>query len=75
MDLGAAPILVVDEVDKLMQGLNGEAVLAIMLQLIDSAQNHKVIDLHLGDALPMNLSRVLWLFTANQLGADTPDAP
>ena len=72
LDLGAAPILVVDEVDKLMQGLNGEAVLAIMLQLIDSAQNHKVIDLHLGDALPMNLSRVLWLFTANQLGAVHP---
>lgn len=72
LDLGAAPILVVDEVDKLMQGLNGEAALAIMLKLTDPAQNHKVIDLHLGDSLPMNLGRVLWLFTANQLGAVHP---
>jgi ATP-dependent Lon protease len=73
LDLGSTSVvLLIDEVDKLMQGENGEAVLAILLTITDHSQSDKVIDLHIGPSLPMNCSRVLWFFTANRLDTVHP---
>ncbi|PPR01264.1 hypothetical protein CVT24_006027 [Panaeolus cyanescens] len=64
------PLVLIDEVDKIGRGINGDPASAL-LEMLDPEQNNSFLD-HYMD-VPVDLSRVLFVCTANNL--DTIPAP
>ncbi|KAG5727728.1 hypothetical protein E4T56_gene20736 [Termitomyces sp. T112] len=64
------PLVLIDEVDKIGRGINGDPASAL-LEMLDPEQNNSFLD-HYMD-VPVDLSRVLFVCTANNL--ETIPAP
>ncbi|TFK27853.1 ATP-dependent protease La [Coprinopsis marcescibilis] len=64
------PLVLIDEIDKIGRGINGDPASAL-LEMLDPEQNGSFLDHYLD--LPVDLSRVLFVCTANTL--DTIPAP
>ena len=65
------PLILIDEVDKISNDFRGDPAYAL-LPIFDPNQNKKFIDNYLGEKLPYDLSKVMFICSANSFDLPLP---
>ena len=65
------PLFLIDEVDKMVRNFRGDPA-SILLEIFDKEQNKKFVDNYLGQEVPYDLSKVVFICTANSLSLPRP---
>jgi len=65
------PLFLIDEVDKMVSNFRGDPA-SILLEIFDKEQNKKFVDNYLGQEVPYDLSKVMFVCTANSLSLPRP---
>ena len=65
------PLFLIDEVDKMVRNFRGDPA-SILLEIFDKEQNKKFVDNYLGQEVPYDLSRVMFICTANSPSLTRP---
>ncbi|MCX4248339.1 MAG: endopeptidase La [Bacilli bacterium] len=63
------PVILIDEVDKIVSDFKGDPS-AVLLDILDQSQNTMFIDNYIEE--PFNLSKILFILTANDVNSITP---
>lgn len=65
------PVFLIDEIDKMVQNFRGDPG-SIMLEIFDKEQNKRFVDNYLGQEMPFDLSKVMFVCTANSTKLPRP---
>ena len=65
------PLILIDEIDKIGRGSQGDPSHAL-LRVLDPKENKNFVDNYLGSEVPLDLSKVLFICTANSFDLSPP---
>ena len=66
------PVIYFDELDKISETTRGDEIVNLLIHLTDTSQNSQFTDKYLGNGIKLDLSRVIFVFSFNDIEKINP---